>query len=117
MQQPLGQQTEGPAMSAAQRRAALQREVAGFTYPAQLPMFDRFVPAATQELWVSDFHPQGELTTPASWHVFAADGRLLAHVTLPVRFHLFDAGADYVLGVARDDDDVEHVTMLRLQRH
>jgi hypothetical protein len=37
-------------------------------------------------------------------------------VILPDRFRAREIGADYVLGVARDGDNVEHVQVLRLDR-
>jgi hypothetical protein len=46
--------------------------------------------------------------------VFDVDGRRIATVELPERFNLMDAGADYVLGVWRDDLDVEHVQAFEL---
>jgi glutamate mutase epsilon subunit len=55
-------------------------------------------------------------TTPTHWNVFAPDGRLLSEVTLPARFTPFEVGADYVLGVSRDNDDMERATLLRLRR-
>lgn len=35
---------------------------------------------------------------------------------MPDRFTVFEIGRDYLLGVRRDDLDVEHVQLLRLDR-
>ena len=40
----------------------------------------------------------------------------MATVTLPARFFLREAGADYVLGVTRDADDAEVVVVYSLRR-
>ena len=47
-------------------------------------------------------------------HLPDAAGRWLCDVTMPARFAPKEIGADYVLGVARDDDNVEAVVMYRL---
>ncbi len=103
----------------------LRQAVAKFVYPKQMPAFGPFVAARTGELWVSEFQQQvdwgnGQLrpSPPKStgWVVFAEDGRLLARIVLPARFTLTQTGTDYVLGIQRDEDDVEHVTMYRFQR-
>ena len=52
---------------------------------------------------------------PSVWSVFDAQGRWLGDVTLPARFSPMDIGADYVLGVARDEDGVETVAMYTLR--
>jgi hypothetical protein len=48
--------------------------------------------------------------------VFDAEGRQLGTLAMPPRFRLTDAGPDYVLGVGRDDMDVEKVQLFRLDR-
>jgi hypothetical protein len=54
------------------------------------------------------------ISTPTSWRVFDKAGKWLGTVTLPARFNPMDIGTDYVLGLWRDEDDVEHVRMYRL---
>ncbi len=49
------------------------------------------------------------------WYdIFDAQGRYLGEVELPQRFELWQAGEDFVLGVRKDDFDVEFVEMYRL---
>ncbi|MCC6244822.1 MAG: hypothetical protein IT353_18390 [Gemmatimonadaceae bacterium] len=60
--------------------------------------------------------------TPMPWDrnpmcdVIDASGRFLGSVALPPKFTLFQVGADFILGRARDADDVEQVQLLRLIR-
>jgi len=54
---------------------------------------------------------------PRDWEVFGPDDAWLGSVRLPARFNVLDIGRDYVLGVFRDDLDVERVQMLRLHRN
>jgi hypothetical protein len=53
---------------------------------------------------------------PSRWEVFGADGEWLGAVFTPERFAVMEIGADYVLGVFRDEMDVEHMQLLRLIR-
>ena len=48
------------------------------------------------------------------WSVFDVEGFFLGRVTMPHEFSPLDIGPDYVLGLWRDEDDVEHVRMYEL---
>ena len=47
----------------------------------------------------------------ARWLVFEPTGQILGTVAMPANLQIFDIGADYVLGIDRDEDDAERVTM------
>lgn len=53
---------------------------------------------------------------PRDWEVFDPEGEWLGSVRLPARFIVFEIGPDTVLGMTRDDVDVERVQLLRLTR-
>jgi hypothetical protein len=53
---------------------------------------------------------------PKVWTVFDPAGRWLGRVYLPAMFVAFEIGPDYVLGRQRDEMDIEHVQLLRLNR-
>lgn len=53
---------------------------------------------------------------PSRWTVFSPEGEWLGRVQIPYRFFVFEIGPDYVLGRRHDDEDVEHVELLRLTR-
>jgi hypothetical protein len=65
-------------------------------------------------LWVLAYTRPGD--ERRSWTVFAPEGRALGTVETPPGLRIMEIGADYVLGVWRDDLDVEHVRMYRLDR-
>jgi hypothetical protein len=65
-------------------------------------------------LWVSEPPRTGE--TPVAWTTFDRGGKRLGAITMPARFTPKDIGADYVLGVQRDEDGVETVAMYSLRR-
>lgn len=48
------------------------------------------------------------------WAVFGADGAYLGTLDVPARFEVHEIGEDALLGVWRDDADVEHVRLYRI---
>jgi hypothetical protein len=73
----------------------------------------RFVRVSPQgHLWVLGPHRPN---APTNWSVYDLDGRPLARVTTPARFDLHEIGRDYLLGVGRDDLDVEYIQLYRLE--
>jgi hypothetical protein len=80
----------------------------GATYPAHgSVMLDD-----AGNIWVEAFRMNDD--TPAHWLVFDPAGQLLATITMPDRFRPLQFGADFVLGVARDDLGVEQARVHRL---
>ena len=64
------------------------------------------------EVWVERWgRPAGR----AVWQVFREGGGLLAEVELPRGVELMAVGRDYIVGVTRNEDDVETVVRHRLQ--
>jgi hypothetical protein len=73
--------------------------------------------AADEEgnLWVEEARrPGGD--RGSEWTVFAPDGAARGTVTLPRGLAVKQIGRDWILGVAVDDDEVEHVRLHRLAR-
>lgn len=82
---------------------------------------DRTLPAVTAVLvdragrvWVEEGSRDREV--PATWFVFDPSGEPIAKVTMPARFEPFDIGDDRVLGVSKDELDVERVQLLEIVR-
>jgi len=65
-------------------------------------------------LWVQEFSRDPD--SSARWDTFDSQGRLLGVVDMIPRFRPLHVGRDFVLGVWRDDMDVEHVRFHRLYR-
>jgi hypothetical protein len=59
--------------------------------------------------WVVD--PEG-----AEWIVLDHDGQTVARVRTPPGVMVLEIGSDYILGLSRDELDVESVSLYRLQR-
>jgi len=63
------------------------------------------------EIWIERFgRPDGR----ATWAVVSDAGTLRGEVRLPPGVELFDVGADFALGLARDTDDIETVVRFAL---
>lgn len=101
---------------------AWREELAAYrVFSATFPAYSMLLIDRDQNLWVMEYGtwedapdrwgPASLLTPPANthWDVFRLDGRWLGTVTMPPRFLPLEIGADYVLGLARDEDDVEQV--------
>ncbi len=102
---------------------AERRDLRDDPYAATLPAFSQFIADRVGRLWVREAHVAdaawaGSLATlpvvPSVWSVFDPAGRWLSDVTMPARFLPKEIGRDYVLGVARDGDDVETVVQYAL---
>jgi hypothetical protein len=94
-------------------QASLERFWQTVPYPSTMPAFGALLPAADGSLWVEAPRPAG---APAVWSAISLDGRWLGRVELPQGFVPLDAGVDYLLGVWKDPDEVEHVRMYALRR-
>ncbi len=71
------------------------------------------LPDAEGNLWVREYEAPTE--RDVRWSVFDSAGAYLGMIrNWPARFTPFEIGPDYVLGVWRDADDVEHVQMYEL---
>jgi hypothetical protein len=46
--------------------------------------------------------------------VYGSDGRMRGALELPADFTVSEIGADYVLGIWRDELDVQHVRLYRI---
>jgi hypothetical protein len=92
--------------------AAIAQRIDETPRPDHAPAYGRLLVDAAGNLWISEysFVP----ITPLAWRVFDHAGNELARASLPERFQVFEIGTDYVLGVWRDELDVEQVRMHRL---
>lgn len=104
--------------------------------PATIPAFSALLFDTVGNLWVREYDfadataffdralsrriggsGQRTMRVPTHrWHIFDSRGSLLGPLTLPRNFDLREVGDDWILGVWRAEDDVEHVRMYRLVR-
>ncbi len=80
-------------------------------YPEHFPYYDRFEIDDQSRAWVRDY-PDGSGQT--TYLVFERDGRLLASAEFPARFTVSEIRGSEVLGVWRDELDLEHIRLYPL---
>jgi hypothetical protein len=79
-----------------------------------LPAFSELLVDGTGNLWVRD--PRPDADQPHRWSVFDGEGRWLGTVQTPADLRVRQIGADWVLGTALDELDVEHVRVHRIRK-
>ncbi len=95
-------------------RPRQERMLSEMPVPSTRPAYGSLVLDTDGNLWVAESVVSSD--DPQGWTVFASDGHMLGTITTPSGLNVRDIGRDYVLGVARDDLDVEHVRMYVLER-
>lgn len=77
-----------------------------------MPAYGRLVADALGNLWVEVYRRPGD--DRPRWTIFDPEGHMLGVVETPDGFVVLDIGADFLLGLWRDDLDVEHIRMYHL---
>jgi hypothetical protein len=90
-------------------RAALRQQLADVELPDQRPAYGSILAAPDGSLWVAHFAPGGQEAD--RWDVFDPMGAWCCTATMPARFTPLSLGPDWVLGVSRDEMDVQHVEL------
>ncbi len=80
--------------------------------PETFPAYGGIAVSVEGYLWVRAYDVPGNQAN--NWSVFDAEGTLRGTVELPPHLEPLDIGPDYVLGLWRDADDVEHVRLYEL---
>jgi hypothetical protein len=85
-----------------------------FDFPPAIPFFDRLLTDSEGHLWVR------RVTWPeegaVAWDIFDPSGIFLTSLLTPSGLEVHDIGADYILGVWKDELEVEYVRMYALVR-
>lgn len=98
----------------AERRAMARAHLEALTVPASRPAYSRIAVDVAGNIWAAEYTPYPRI--PLRWTVLGADGELLGTVEMPAGFRVFDIGRDWILGVGRDESDVEELRLYRLEK-
>lgn len=91
-----------------------RRAYSGQPVPESIPAFDRLVAAGT-EVWARNYRaPPG--ANAESWAVFDTTGAFLGEILMPEGFELLHVDGENLLGVHRDEYDVEALMGLRVRK-
>jgi hypothetical protein len=95
-------------------RKRLELELAEIPFPATFAAYDELKLDPLGNLWVAEtFRPGADKRT---WTVFDSAGRMLGGIEIPARLSVQEVGADYVLGIWKDDSDIEYVRLYGLNK-
>lgn len=82
------------------------------TLPETKPAYGRLLVDSEGNLWVADYSQ--ERGADGTWSVFDPEGRFLGSVETPTGGRVLQIGSDFVLGIWRDELDVEYVRLYEL---
>lgn len=95
-------------------RAGLRRDLESMDVPPTRPAFGDVLVDDDGNLWAAEYVRWPRL--PRAWTVVDPEGAWLGTIPMPGRFRPLHIGGDWVLGVWRDEMDVERVRLYRLDR-
>lgn len=96
---------------------AVAEVMASVGVPTVYPAHDRILVDGTGAIWLrEDIGPRRSEIEARRWDVIDRDGRWLGLVTTPARLEVYQVTRDRVIGVWRDENDVEHLRVHRLAR-
>lgn len=95
-------------------RARLRTSYEAMPLPDTMPFYRAFVVDRAGHLWVEDY--RAHAGDPHRWTVFDPDGAALGTLTLPDGLTVYEIGADWILGLRRDELDIPYVVLYRLER-
>ncbi len=95
-------------------RPAVERMLAEMPWPKRKGAFESLTVDAGGNVWIRAYRSGREETV--RWTVFDPEGRLLGELRMPEALRVTEIGPDYVLGVHRDEADVQQVRLYPLER-
>ena len=94
--------------------AGIRAQMGALPLPQSFPAHGNLLADRLDFLWVEDFQRPG--AENRGWNIFDPEGALVGRATLPESFDPVEIGADYLLGIFRDEMNVEYVRMYDLSR-
>ena len=95
----------------------IRRVVEALPAPTTRPAYADMLVDPSGAVWLELYRAGSEEDRPQEWLILDADGTWLGTVEIPDGFRITDVTMETVLGVWRDDVDVEHPQVLRLTRN
>jgi hypothetical protein len=105
---------EADAVDEAQARE-IRQGIEEMPIPDFLPAFASLYSDKVDHLWVE--RSRGPADSPATFDVFSPEGALVGLASLPADLSVLEIGADYLLGLFRDELEVEYLRLYPLSRH
>ena len=96
------------------RRRRLNRALDEIPIPETLPAYKTVYVDDESNLWVQEYNPPG--VDDVTWTVFDASGILLGQLAGHPGFTPHHIGADFMVGLWKDDLDLEHIKVYSLDK-
>jgi len=93
---------------------AIRQQYSEMPIPDQMPAFASLETDPLGFLWIERYRTPGE--EPPVYDILNPEGRLVGWVSLPDDLDILEIGQDFILGLYRDELEVEYVRMYRLHR-
>jgi len=81
----------------------------------EFPAYEMIRVTRDGHLWVRDYD-RPPYDAPHRWVILDPEGRLVGRIETPRNLRIFEIGSDYVLGVDRDELDIERLRLHGLVR-
>lgn len=78
------------------------------------PYYDQLCSAPEDAVWVRVYRRPGE-SQPNQWLMVNSQGKISGRLSTPAQLEVLECGGSYVLGVQRDELDVEHLVLFSLK--
>lgn len=98
--------------AAAADRPSVRAYLADVPIPDQRPAYGSILLSESGEIWVGSYALPSQM--PSRWDVIEDDGAWLGSVQMPDGFRPLQIGEDWILGLTRDEFDVEKVELRTL---
>jgi hypothetical protein len=95
-------------------RPAAERELLEMPMPERFPATSELLLDADGNLWMRHFARPGE--TKPRWGIFSLEGRYLGELETPEGVRVLEIGSDYLLGLHRDELNVERARVYSMQK-
>ena len=95
------------------RQEARQR-LADMPVAETMPAYEDLAVDAAGNIWAQEYRLEDD--TESEWIVFDGTGRMLGNVMMPAGLQVTEIGEDFVLGIWRDELDVQHVQLYELNK-
>lgn len=94
--------------------ARVRRGLDELPYPETMPAYGSILLDDVGNLWVQKYRAPGD--SAWAWVVFDEDRQILGVVEIPPGLEIYQIGQDFVLGMWRDESDVEHIGFYDLHK-
>lgn len=98
-----------------ERREEARRRLEGMPLPDRVPAYDQLVVDAGGRLWAGRYRGRWS-RGPTRWDVVDPERGWLGTVEVPRRLRVYAVGEEWILGLWRDELDVEHVVLFEIRK-